>query len=306
MLQVLLQMAGLILCGVAWQVLRPANLGADQTRVVLTTLVYYLMLPALVLTVLWDAPLGIRSLVIAGSAASGVLAGTALGWATCRLCRRSRAQTGALILAVAFPNATYMGLPVLEALYGPGARSIAVQYDLFACTPLLFTLGILVASHYGRAGGAERSMRQHLWRIPALWAAFTAIGLNLSGLPQPELVRGLLGLLERGVVPLMLLAIGLSLQWERSRWHLLPSLLPVLILKLLAVPALVLGVTWVLGAGGDLRAGLVMEAAMPTMVLGLVLCDRFRLDVGLYAAAVTLTTATSLATLPLWFGWMGG
>ena len=71
------------------------------------------------------------------------------------------------------------------------------------------------------------------------------------------------------------------------------------------MPALVLGVTWVLGAGGDLRAGLVMEAAMPTMVLGLVLCDRFRLDVGLYAAAVTLTTAASLATLPLWFGWLG-
>ncbi len=304
MFDVLLPMAGLILCGVAWKVLRPAALSAAETRRVLTSLVYYLLLPALVLTVLWDAPLGRRTLVIAGSAAAGVLSGMALGYGVCRFCRRTRAQTGALILATAFPNATYMGLPVLEALYGPWARSIAVQYDLFACTPLLFSVGILVATRLGTGDGAERSMRQHLLRIPALWAALAAVLMNLSGLPQPELVRGLLGLLERGVVPLMLFAIGLSLQWERSRWHLLPSLLPVVGLKLLVIPAVVLWLAAGLGFSGDLRAGVVLEAAMPTMVLGLVLCERFRLDVGLYAAAVTLTTASSLVTLPLWYAWL--
>jgi len=39
---------------------------------------------------------------------------------------------------------------------------------------------------------------------------------------------------------------------------------------------------------------------MPTMVLGLVICDRFKLDTSLYAEAVTVTTALSLITLPLW------
>jgi predicted permease len=51
-------------------------------------------------------------------------------------------------------------------------------------------------------------------------------------------------------------------------------------------------------------AAVVMEAAMPSMVLGIVICDRFELDASLYAAAVTLTTALSLLTLPLWFGWL--
>jgi len=31
-----------------------------------------------------------------------------------------------------------------------------------------------------------------------------------------------------------------------------------------------------------------------------VICDRFKLDVSLYAEAVTLTTLLSLLTLPLW------
>jgi len=48
----------------------------------------------------------------------------------------------------------------------------------------------------------------------------------------------------------------------------------------------------------------VLEAAMPSMVLGLVLCDRFRLDTTLYALAVTVTTLLSLLSLPLWFGFI--
>jgi hypothetical protein len=48
--------------------------------------------------------------------------------------------------------------------------------------------------------------------------------------------------------------------------------------------------------------GTVIEAAMPSMVLGLVFCDRYGLDTALYAAAVTLTTLLSLLTLPLWSG----
>jgi len=39
---------------------------------------------------------------------------------------------------------------------------------------------------------------------------------------------------------------------------------------------------------------------MPCMVLGIVVCDRYRLDSSLYAMAVTVTTAISLITLPFW------
>lgn len=50
------------------------------------------------------------------------------------------------------------------------------------------------------------------------------------------------------------------------------------------------------------KAAAVMEMAMPSMVLGIVFCDRYRLDSALYAMAVTLTTLLSLFTLPFWYG----
>jgi predicted permease len=70
---------------------------------------------------------------------------------------------------------------------------------------------------------------------------------------------------------------------------------------LVLAPLVALSLVVGLGMQGIPAMGTVLEAAMPAMVLGLVFSDRFGLDTGLYAAAVTLTTAVSLVTLPLWF-----
>ena len=219
MFEVLLQMAGLIICGIGWRMLKPAGMHGVQTRKVLTSLVYYLLLPALVLSVLWKSELGDTSLLIALCAAVGVLVGLLLSAFSCRFCKTQPANAGAIILAATFPNATYLGLPVLEATFGPWASSIAIQYDLFACTPLLFTVGILVVTRYGEAIDHDENIFSGLLRIPALWAALLAVILNLANIPMPSVIEGLLGLLERGVVPLMLISLGLSLEWNKSQWQ---------------------------------------------------------------------------------------
>lgn len=144
MFDALIQMAALTLCGLAWRILAPGGQDAMVTRTALTGLVYYLFLPALVLLVLWRAPLGVDTFRIALVAGVGVLASLlVIGW-LCHVCRMDKATRGAAMLAAAFPNATYLGLPVLEATLGKEARSIAIQYDLFACTPLLLTVGVWV------------------------------------------------------------------------------------------------------------------------------------------------------------------
>ena len=304
MLEVLVQMAGLIVCGIGWRWLEPAGLGPAQTRKVLTSLVYYLLLPALVLSVLWKAELGNTTFFIALSAAFTVLAGFLLSWLSCRVCKARPAVSGAVILAAAFPNATYLGLPVLEATFGPWARGVAIQFDLFACTPLLFTLGVLVAARYGTAAAGAQHMTAELLRIPALWAAVLAVSLNLLDLRMHSVLDGLLSMLERGVVPLMLFSLGLSLEWNRAQWRKWPAVVPVLVLRLLLIPALVALFASIIGLSGELHAAVVMEAAMPSMVIGILFCDRYNLDVGLYATTVTVTTVLSLVTLPLWYRWL--
>ena len=299
---VITQMGALILCGVIWRAVRPGGFDADTTRKVLTSVVYYLLLPALVLAVLWKTPLGLDSMRISGVAMAGIALGMALTWGGCRFCRTSTAVTGAMVLAASFPNATYLGLPVLQRLFGETGRGIAIQYDLFACTPLLLTVGVLAARHFGSGGGANPLME--LIKVPPLWAAAAAVALNLSDVPFNPWLAEWLDMLAVGVVPLMLFSLGLSLRWDTWRLAQMPALAMVSLVQLVLTPLFVWGLGGYIGLSGVYLQGAVLEAAMPSMVLGLVICDRFNLDTALYAAAVTVTTALSLISLPLWYGLM--
>ena len=303
MFETLIQMISLIACGVGWRFLRPGKLSPEQVRHGLTESVYYLFLPALVLVVLWRAPMGLDALRISLLASSGIVFALALSGLLCRLCGMPAAVTGAIMLASAFPNATYLGLPVLQVTFGDWARSVAIQYDLFAATPLLFTVGILIAQHFGE-GETEFGFMHRLLRIPPLWAAIVGSVLNLLSVPLNPSLEIVLNLLGDTVIPLMLVALGLSLQWRSISVQQIPPLMVVSGIQLLLTPLLVWQLAKTVGLEGDLLSAVVLEAAMPSMVLGLVLCDRFQLDTTLYALAVTVTTLLSLLSLPLWFSFV--
>ncbi len=302
MLDVIAQMGILICAGVVLRSSRPGGRDPELLRRSLTDIVYYLLLPALVLDALWHTTLGWDSIRIAWMAAAGVVAALWLSGSGCRLCRVDGPTRGAVMLAAAFPNVTYLGLPVLEATFGPWARGIAIQYDLFACTPLLLTLGILTAQQNGTAdAGPGTGLWRSLTRVPALWAGLFAIGLNLSGATAPALIESLLRLLGNAVSPLMLIALGMGLRWSGFAIAQLPRLLPVLLMQLALMPLFVWGLAVSSGLDADLVAPVVLEAAMPSMVIGMMICDRYGLNTTFYAAAVTSSTAISMVTLPLWY-----
>jgi predicted permease len=83
--------------------------------------------------------------------------------------------------------------------------------------------------------------------------------------------------------------------------HQLLRVVPVLLIQLVFMPLLVWGLALASGLDGRLLPPVVLEAAMPSMVLGMVICDRYGLDTPFYATAVTLSTALSMFTLPLWY-----
>ncbi|MFW6323332.1 MAG: AEC family transporter [Guyparkeria sp.] len=301
MISVILQMAGTIALGHIWRYLPLGGWSADRARGALTSSVYYLFLPALVFAVLWRAPLGVDTLRIAGTAAVAVIGSLALMYAVGRLMPLTRPQFGALLLAAGFPNATYMGLPLLDSLFGDAGQAVAIQYDLFACTPLLLSVGILLAARFGDSDEEVHPLKT-LLKVPPLWAALAGAGLNLAGVSQPDWAADWLDRLGAAVVPIMLVALGMSLRLETLTGRQLLTVSPAIAIQLLWMPLVALGFALAVGTSGQTLTAVVLEGAMPVMVLGLVLCDRFGLDTGLYATTASASTLLALLTIPFWHG----
>lgn len=300
----LIQMTLLMACGVGWRIIKPTGLSAEQTRLVLTTVVYYLLFPAMVLDVLWKAEIGLHSLQYSLLAIACIVFAILCIWVVGTLFKFENRRLGAMILAAAFPNVTYLGLPVLEQAFGSWARSVVIQIDLFATAPVLFTLGIMIVRHYGEEPtGNSKSVLSYL-NAPPFWAAAAAVILNLNGLVAPPWLFGVLQKLSAAVVPLMLFSLGLALSWNAVTARNIPYVIPVILIKMLLMPLFAIFLVGYLSIDGDYRAAAVLDLAMPSMVLGIVFCDRYRLDSSLYAMTVTVTTVSSLITLPFWHGVM--
>ncbi len=295
---VLFQMCAVMAIGLLWNHGEWGGIEAGLARRALSTAVFYILLPTLILKLLGSAPLrwGVFKISLFGIAmvASGAVAISL--WL--RFQKPPAPRAGAMWLAVVFPNVTFLGLPLLKEVYGDWAARLAIQLDLFACTPLVLTLGIATARHFGREEGIDS---KRLWiRVPPLWAALLAITVNLLQLRWPPFLIQLFDLLSCAVTPLMLLSLGLALSFRTFSRSSLPLLLPVIFFKLFWMPAVALFMAELLGFRGEVKTALVLEAAMPSMLFGLVLSDRFGLDSRLYAALVTVTTLLSLVTLPFW------
>lgn len=300
MFSTMMQMGLLIAFGTLWQLLAPKHIPALAHRRALTDLVFYILLPALVLDVIWGSAIDLTSVKISLVGLSVLASSALLMWLVLRFSSANKPQKGALMLAAIFPNATYLGLPVTNQVLGNWSNAVVLQFDLFACTPVLLTLGILMANHFGADGRQVHPLKE-LSRVPPLWAVAVAILLNVLNVPRPELIHNSLSILSGGVVPLMLIALGMSLRWDTMRLRYLPMLLPVSLISLLSAPLIALLASSVMVVPDDVATALVLLAAMPTMIFGIVICERYGLDSSLYAAAVFLTTLLSILTLTLWF-----
>ncbi len=298
----LLQMTLIMLCGAAWRIAKPAGLTAGQTRLVLTTVVYYFLLPAMVLEVLWSADISLQSVHVALLGAGSIIFAMGCMWLVGTTLKFENRRLGAMMLAAAFPNVTYLGLPVLEQTFGSWARSVVIQMDLFATTPILYTAGIMVARYYGEDTSEKPAPVWLFFNAPPFWAAAIAVLLNSHGIVAPLWLSGILQKLSAAVVPLMLFSLGLALSWQAISLRNIPYTIPVIAIKMALMPLFAMFLVAFLPITGDFRAAAVLDLSMPSMLLGVVFCDRYRLDSPFYAMAVTITTIISLISLPFWHG----
>jgi len=205
-------------------------------------------------------------------------------------------ETGVLVIGATFGNITYLGLPVITGLYGNEAAKYALFYDLLSTTPILWFIGVPVIASYGQ--GRRPTLRESLRTVaslPPVWGILAGMALNLLHAPLPQFMLTSLEMLGSLVVPLMIFSVGLALSLPEVRHAF--AIVPAVLIKLALVPIISAASAVLLGLDGKALASCVVEGAMPTMVLLLLIAEELKLDVSLAAFLIVVTTILSFFTL---------
>ena len=230
--------------------------------------------------------------------------GVAFFWTVGRLMHLPRATVGALALTGSLANTSFIGLPMIEAWYGPQYLGVGIVADQLGSYLVLSTLGVLLAGVCAAeaSGGARLDLRA-LARKVFTFAPFVSLlaALLLMPVSYPEWLDTLLRRLGATLVPLALVSVGFQLRLSQIRGR-LPLLALGLGFKLVIGPALVLAVlAGLLGQRGAVIQVTVFEAAMGPMIGAAIVAMDHDLDPSLVTLMVGLGIPLSFATLPVWW-----
>lgn len=277
--------------------LRKAGLVRPEAAKDLNAVVFHLTLPALLFLAVYHTPLGWSLLSLPALAWLTVLFGMGLGWGLGRVLKLPPAAMGALVLGVAYGNTTFLGYPVIEGFYGREHLGYAIFFDQLGNTLAINTIGTYVASRLGQQEASFGASLKRLLFFPPMWAL--ALGIALHGTPLPAAAVGLLEKVGAITVPVMMVTLGMSLQFRHWREDL--GLVAIAAAcRLVAIPLFAWGAAKAIGMPLAYQQAAVMEAAMPTMFYGLTLALLFNLRLTLVVNTIMVTTLLSFVTLPLW------
>ncbi|MFN3344301.1 MAG: AEC family transporter [Chloroherpetonaceae bacterium] len=292
--------------GVIWQFF-PSLPERASIRAAIGAIVLNIFLPALSFHVLYNAPLNAELWIVPTTSAIVCLSTLLVAWLLYRALfqfsdgKFAKTSFGALLLGAAWCNATYLGLPTVTLLLGEDYARIPILYDLLAITPLLLTIGASIGAFYGDSPFKQdlRSSLLSIAKLPPLWGAVLGVVLNALQVPLPQAFLSACKIAGSAVAPVMIFSVGLALRFSSPKS--LVWILPALLLKLAFAPIVAYFTAQTLGLSGNAFAATVLEAAMPTMVLTMVISDKFKLDSELLAQTIAVTTVLSFLTLPsLW------
>lgn len=225
--------------------------------------------------------------------------GAAAFWSIGRWLRLPRASVGALTLVGGLGNTSFVGLPMIESLHGRDGLGLGLLIDQLGSYLALATIGVFVAAVYaGDAPASRWAMLKKILLFPPLIALALAVALRPVPFAGP--LDAALARVGDTLAPLALISVGLQLRLGALRGQ--ARLLSIgLAYKLVACPAIVFAVLWLLDAELDMTSRVSMiEAAMPPMIGAGIVAAEARLDAPLVSTMIGVGIPLGLVTATLW------
>ncbi len=266
---------------------------------VLNKLVINVAMPCLIFSSLYGANLSnITSLAImpAISITVGALSGLIV-YIILKKKKFSEKKLWGAVVPVVLGNTAFLGFPMVLGVFGQTGLLRAIFYDMGTLIMFLSLSIILIANF----GGNFKDVFKRILGFPVLWAFILGIVFNILNIPIGEIPTNIIGYLAAVAIPIIMISLGLSLQFKGLKNNLKVAGLDVIV-KLAIAPIIALTIVTLLGLSGMEFTIAIVEAGMPSGMLTMVLAVTYGLDFNTSADCSVVTTVFSLITLPILIG----
>lgn len=292
-MQVLLQVLTLFLLMMCGLFSMKKGLLDDRGAATLNMLVLTFAQPALILTGMQKdaSPELIRDLLWTFLLAC-VIIGIS-GLIASRVFLREEKQRRAVLTNMAMvSNCGFMGYPVIIAALGQDALIYAVMYvSAFNLMSWTVCAGIF--------GGRKAMQPLQLLKTPSLLAVLAGFVLFLTGWRLPGFVNDALTMLGNLTTPVAMYVIGSRLSGLKLSHLTDLPLLAACLLRLIVFPLTTLFLLRLTPLSQPVISALYLCTAMPCAALTAMMAERYDSDKLLASRGVALSTALSMATVPL-------
>lgn len=258
----------------------------------LSKIVVNVSLPCLIFTNIINAKISgdMALLPVAAFGLSIVCMGIAFIY--CKSRNYSKVKTWTIMIATAMMNTGFLGYPITLGVFGNEGLVYAIFFD-FSTSIIFVVFGMILVSIFG--GSRNQVIKTGLSFVP-VWALLLGLIFNFSNIELGYVIMNTLNYLGDSTVPLIMLSLGLTLEFKDIKEYLGDSLF-IAVIRLIVSPIIIFIALTLIGYSSLGLKVAVLEAGMSTAMNALVLAITYKLDLKLMSSSIFTNVIISLFTL---------
>ncbi len=205
-----------------------------------------------------------------------------------------RRESGIAGLSAAAPTVGFLGMAVLTPLYGSSA-ALSVAIVALVVNVMLVPIGMFFVAP---AGSKPAAAVMNAAKQPVVLAPLIAVALVVGGLRIPEMMQAPLALIGHATSGVAVFAAGLVLSAHKFQVN--AEVIWNSVMKIVLMPAAMLGLALLIGETGRKLEELVLLAALPPAFSGIVIAGRYQTYVSLASSTLIVTVFMFAVAAPLW------
>jgi len=265
-------------------------------------LVFYFAIPAMVFAAIAKGSLRTDfNPVLLGGTLAAVILCFGLTWGAGVAAKIPRRRFGTFVQSAFHGNLGYIGLAV--AFYYLGQEGFVSASLLIGFIMILQNLlSVIILQCYSDNDPSRSGAGKILIKVmgnPVIISAVAGICFSLSGLMLPRVISRTLEIISGMALPLALLLIGATLNFDLMKAQ-LKTVLPAVGIKLGILPGIGMGLYSLWGISPDIYVPGLILLASPSATISYVMAVEMNGDADFAVTAISLSTLVSALTFSLW------